>query len=348
MICSKSIVFNIYTKDNMEVSAFSFSEIGQKDNQEDRVYPAPQQVSSSQKYFILCDGMGGHDSGEVASATVSTALGKYFDTHPYVVADEEYFNRALSFAYDQLDLKDNGSEKKMGTTLTCVLFNPDGFLAAHIGDSRIYQFRNGQIIFKTRDHSLVNDLIKAGELTEEQARNYPRKNVITRAMQPNTHRAKADVHISNDLQDGDCFFMCCDGVLERMYEEKMIQIFGEKFTPKEKLSAIKAECDKGTKDNYTCWLIQCLEEESKVGRFNLGRVINYRLVSLILAIVTVVLTITIIRTCGDLKKTKSSIEDLDKNYTEQTLMNDNLRQNVIQLQGEIGSLQSVIDSLNSR
>ena len=233
----------------------SFSEIGGKDNQEDRIYPSPEQVKPDQKFFILCDGMGGHDCGEVASETVSRTLGEYFERHPVERADADYFNRALEFAYACLDTKDTGSEKKMGTTMTCLYFNPDGFLAAHIGDSRIYQFRDGKIIFQTQDHSLVNDLLRAGEITKDEAENYPRKNVITRAMQPNSRRSKADIYISRDILPGDFFFMCCDGVLERVNNDRLCGIFGEKTSPGQKLAAIKAECDKGTKDNYTCWLI---------------------------------------------------------------------------------------------
>lgn len=234
----------------------SFSEIGQKDNQEDRIYPCLKDVKSNQRYFILCDGMGGHEHGEVASEAVSSALGQYFDNNPVEVADEAYFNAALSYAYDQLDPKDTGGEKKMGTTLTCLIFNPDGYLAAHIGDSRIYHFRDGKPLFQTRDHSLVNDLLKAGEITPEEAENYPRKNVITRAMQPNAKRCKADVYVCNDVQPGDYFFLCCDGVLEHANDKKLLQIFSEKSSASKKLSAIKAECDKGTKDNYTCWLLE--------------------------------------------------------------------------------------------
>lgn len=236
-------------------SAHSFSEIGRKDNQEDRVYPIPSSVGPDQHYFILCDGMGGHSHGEVASETVSRAFGHYFDTHPVDVATEAYFKEALEYAYAQLDAVDDGAEKKMGTTLTCLFFNPDGYLAAHIGDSRIYQFRHGEIVFRTEDHSLANDLIKAGELTPEEAVNFPRKNVITRAMQPNSRRCKADIHISNDIQPGDCFFMCCDGVLERADEETLVRVMSSNASPEKKISAIKSECDKGTKDNYTSWLI---------------------------------------------------------------------------------------------
>lgn len=246
----------------------TFSEIGRKDNQEDNVYPSPQEVTSDNRFFILCDGMGGHDSGEVASDAVCRALGHYFDSHPPLdgVATTAYFNEALQYAYDELDKKDTGALKKMGTTMTCLYLHKKGYLVAHIGDSRIYHVRpentdptKGRlgIIYQSSDHSLVNDLLKAGELTEEEAINFPQKNIITRAMQPHLERRyKADVFSFSDIQSGDYFFLCSDGVLEQLTNNKLCEILADRNTKdKEKLEAIKQVCDGKTKDNYTCYLI---------------------------------------------------------------------------------------------
>lgn len=245
----------------------TFSEIGRKDNQEDNVYPSPQEVNSSNRFFILCDGMGGHDNGEVASDTVCRALGRYFETHAPVdgIATTEYFNAALAYAYDELDKKDNGSVKKMGTTMTCLYLHKKGCLVAHIGDSRIYHVRpestdlaKGRlgIIYQSSDHSLVNDLLKAGELTEEEAINFPQKNVITRAMQSNLERRyKADVFSFSDVKSGDYFFLCSDGVLEQLTNERLCEILASPTSDEEKLEAIKQVCYGKTKDNFTCYLI---------------------------------------------------------------------------------------------
>ena len=245
----------------------TFSEIGRKDNQEDNVYPSAQDLNTENRFFILCDGMGGHDNGEVASDTVCHALGHYFETN--IPADgivtTDYFKEALAYAYDELDKKDNGSVKKMGTTMTCLYLHKKGYLVAHIGDSRIYHVRpantdlaNGRlgIIYQSSDHSLVNDLLKAGELTEEEAVNFPQKNIITRAMQPNLERRyKADVFSFSDIQSGDYFFLCSDGVLEQLTNERLCEILASPISDKEKLEAIKRVCDGNTKDNYTCFLI---------------------------------------------------------------------------------------------
>ena len=113
------------------------------------------------------------------------------------------------------------------------------------------------IIYQSSDHSLVNDLLKAGELTEEEAINFPQKNIITRAMQPNLeHRYKADVFSFSDIQSGDYFFLCSDGVLEQLTNERLCDILSDNSTTdEEKLEAIRQVCYDKTKDNFTCYLI---------------------------------------------------------------------------------------------
>lgn len=245
----------------------SFSEIGKKDNQEDYLYPDLSAIAKDQKFFVLCDGMGGHENGEVASQTVATALGNYFELNQNISITKEIFCEALDSAYAALDAKDNpDSVKKMGTTMTCLCLNDDGALLAHIGDSRIYHIRpslfdrkSGRlgILFQTSDHSLVNDLLKIGELTADEARNYPHKNIITRAMQPNQERrAKADICQLSDIKSGDYFFLCCDGILEQLNNEKLCEILAnKKLNDQEKLDDIKSVCDGNTRDNYSCWLV---------------------------------------------------------------------------------------------
>lgn len=247
----------------------TFSEIGQKSNQEDCIYPSAKKVTKKDRVFILCDGMGGHEHGEVASQTVCRALGHFLKSHPprRGVMTTELFNAALAYAYDALDKQDTGGEAlKMGTTMTCLYLHRGGYLVAHIGDSRIYHIRPGLtnltegrlgILYQSSDHSLANELLRAGELTEDEARHFPRKNIITRAMQPHLERRhKADVYSFSDIQKGDYFFLCCDGVLEQLTNERLCEILANPgLDDAGKLQAIKQVCDGKTKDNYTCYLI---------------------------------------------------------------------------------------------
>lgn len=245
----------------------SFSRIGRKSNQEDCIYPA--HLSSSDSVFILCDGMGGHERGEVAASTVAETMGAELAeaARNGTYIDPAVFCRSLGTAYDALDrLPVDDPKRKPGTTLTCLCLNRESYLAAHIGDSRIYHVRPSLfdpvsselgIIYRSEDHSLVRQLVRAGQITEEEARTHPRRNVITRAMQPQlATRFNATVLESDDILPGDYFFLCSDGVLEQLSDRRLCEILAEPgLTDAEKLDAILAECDRGTNDNHTCILV---------------------------------------------------------------------------------------------
>ncbi|MCH5221153.1 MAG: serine/threonine-protein phosphatase [Muribaculaceae bacterium] len=240
----------------------SFSEIGQKDNQEDYLFPV--NATTDSRVFILCDGMGGHDNGEVASKTAAEALGAFLSSRTSI--DKEAFETGLAIAYKALDSIDTNTSKRPGTTMTCLCLNDNSYLVAHIGDSRIYHIRpslydqktgRGGIIYQSSDHSLVNDLLKAGELTEEEARNFPQKNIITRAMQPHlSKRYNADMFVFDNIENGDYFFLCSDGVLEQLSNEQLCETLADRLlSDEQKLAKLKSICDDRTRDNYACWLI---------------------------------------------------------------------------------------------
>lgn len=247
-----------------KIKAYNLQELGQRTNQEDSLFPALGKSTSDDRLFVLCDGMGGHEKGEVASATVCETLSRVILSawHPGEVLSDELFLQALSAAYDALDAKDNGEERKMGTTLTFLCLHASGATVAHIGDSRIYQLRpaskntSARIVFRTQDHSLVNDLVKIGEITEEEAKHHPQKNVITRAIQPcQEHRAKADIALLTDILPGDYFYMCSDGMLEEASDENILNIITKpNATDEQKLEMLRNVTEEN-KDNHTAHLI---------------------------------------------------------------------------------------------
>ena len=255
-----------------KIKAYNLQELGQRKNQEDSLFPALGKSTPDDRLFVLCDGMGGHEKGEVASATVcetisSTILSAW---NPNESLSDELFQQALSAAYDALDAKDNGEERKMGTTLTFLCLHANGATVAHIGDSRVYQLRPAtkkspaRIVFRTQDHSLVNDLVKIGEITEEEAKHHPQKNVITRAMQPcQEHRAKADIAHLTDILPGDYFYMCSDGMLEEASDENILNIITKpNVTDEEKLEMLR-QVTEDNKDNHTAHLIHIDKVEGK-------------------------------------------------------------------------------------
>ena len=241
-----------------------YSQIGRKDQQEDAVWPPFEDASPSTRCVVLCDGVGGSDYGEIASQNASRVIGEFLTdriAQVGVVYDED-IQQAVGLAYDELERIDDGlnaggESVTMATTLTVVCIHDEGIMAAHMGDSRIYQVRPGfGLLYQSADHSLVNALLQAGELTAEEARNFPRKNVITKAIQPHGgRRFQAETHQLTDIKSGDYIFLCCDGVLEQLTNERLIEILSMDCSDKDKIKLLEAESTDKTKDNYTAYLI---------------------------------------------------------------------------------------------
>lgn len=240
-----------------------FSHIGCKARQEDAVWPAFEDVTPQNRCIVLCDGVGGSEHGDIASQTSSKVIGESLSDvlakNDYVSADD--VQDAVNLAYDELERIDRGNADSgkvpMATTLTCVCFHKEGVLAAHMGDSRIYHIRPGHgILYQSHDHSLVNALIKAGELTPEEALNFPRKNVITKAIQPHSvRRLKAECHQLTNIKSGDYIFLCCDGVLEQLTNDRLVEVLSMSCSDDEKLRLLEAESLDKTRDNFTAYLI---------------------------------------------------------------------------------------------
>ena len=242
-------------------------ELGQRDNQEDSIFPVFGKATDDDRLFILCDGMGGHEHGEVASQTVCKAMSNAILSlgKPSFTDDDLLY--ALQAAYRQLDSLDNSHLKKMGTTLCLLYFHSEGVTAAHIGDSRIYHVRpkENRILYQSRDHSLVYDLYQAGEISYEEMRTSPQKNIITRAIQPGEESRvrPAIVHIA-DIQPDDYFYICSDGMLEQMDNDELCRLLSaDGSDEKKRMQLIAATSD--NKDNHSAYLIHIKEVAHEAG-----------------------------------------------------------------------------------
>ena len=246
-------------------------------HQEDSIYPPLDTNASESRLFMVCDGMGGHEAGEVASQTVCDSISQSIlnDGHDSggIFTNLDLLE-ALDSAYNALDEKDNGAEKKMGTTLALLKFHNYGATIAHIGDSRVYHIRPGkteketEILFMTEDHSLVNSLVKAGEMTQEEARHSKQRNIITRAIQPGVDRCEADITFITDIKPGDYFYLCSDGMLEQDGMEDgsaLKRIFSNEIPSAEEKVKILQGATANNSDNHSAYIIQILEVEGKNG-----------------------------------------------------------------------------------
>ena len=244
---------------------YALNEIGGRSNQEDSIFPIKGEANESTRLFLVCDGMGGHENGEVASGLVCSTFGKLLANVDHEGFTVEMFLDALNEAYDALDREDPDpqSMRKMGTTLTFLHLNDHEVVVAHMGDSRVYHVRPSEqnaIIYQSSDHSLVNELVRAEIITPEEALTHPRRNVITRAMQPKLDpRHKADVRTFNDVQAGDYFFLCSDGVLESVSNDALVEILRRDVADVEKIEAVKALCAASSRDNFSAYLVPVVE-----------------------------------------------------------------------------------------
>lgn len=245
-------------------------EMGKRQNQEDSLYPNDGQATVDNRVFIVCDGMGGHDKGEVASAAVCQGLSRRAEAllSPDRPFTDDDFRVALAEAFDTLDRADTEHAGRMGTTMTFICLHRGGVLAAHIGDSRIYHLRpaTGEVLYRSRDHSLVQQLYEMGEISYNEMATNPRKNVIMRAMQPyQDERVEPSfVHIT-DVRPGDYFYLCSDGMLEQMEDDEMLSIVGNPtLTEEQKVQEfIRRTVDNS--DNHTAYLVKIQEVINEAG-----------------------------------------------------------------------------------
>ena len=200
------------------------------------------------KVYVVCDGVGGNEKGEVASEIVVNTFLEEFKTN----ADQSV-NQVLSKAESKIlhYLEQNPQASGMATTLALLRIRSNGIYAAWVGDSRIYQFRKGNIIFQSRDHSWVNEAVDSGIITQEESTNHPKSNIITRAIQGAQNPTQADEVQLTDIDAGDYFFLCSDGVLETWDDAELSALFAQDIAIQQITLKIKEECAKVSRDNYT-------------------------------------------------------------------------------------------------
>lgn len=241
--------------------AYSFRQLGRRANQEDSRWPDTDAPDAAQRFFVVCDGVGGNEKGEVASRTVCEAIAKSLagiDLTNEVFTVED-FSHVLYDAYAALDLRADDNSRKMATTMTFVCFHRGGCMMAHIGDSRIYQVRPGVgIVYRSEDHSLVNEMVRAGVITPEQAVYHPQRNVIIRAMspaKPQSNRCEATVASTKDVRAGDFFLLCSDGVLHGFSDSEIVELLDEDTGTEAKVRKMAAGCA-SSPDNNTAILVE--------------------------------------------------------------------------------------------
>jgi protein phosphatase len=209
---------------------------------------------------ILADGMGGHLAGEVASSlAVETLAGSVLRSLKESKPDEERepIGSLLSRSVDEANrtvferaMQDNNL-KGMGTTIVVALAEGDLVHIAHVGDSRAYLLREGELRQVTRDHSLVQQMLACGQISEKEAGVHPMRNVLTRAL-GNDPEVTPDIQ-ALQWQQNDCLMLCSDGLTTMVDDRRIGKILGRYGTDLEKAcdELIRAANSEGGKDNIT-------------------------------------------------------------------------------------------------
>lgn len=224
-----------------------------RNNNEDsgRIFRDFNGEGGNRMLVVVADGMGGHNAGEVASATaVAVIEAAYQDmrTEPgnRLKSALENANAAIHRESTQ-----NAETRGMGTTCTALLLQ-DGFAySAHVGDSRLYLIRKDAIYLMTEDHSAVMQLVKTGDLTLEQARHHPDKNVVTRCL-----GTQPEVEVSSwpeplPLQPGDHFLVCSDGLYDQVEDDEICAIVLPRKAAEACEELVRLAKERGAPDNVT-------------------------------------------------------------------------------------------------
>lgn len=233
------------------------SDIGKrrKSNQD---YTATFTNQKNQLLALLADGMGGHQAGDIASRQAVEEIGIAWEATTIDDSEKavQWFLQHIQQANQRIFEKGQSQPtlSGMGTTLEVVTLLDNHLALAHVGDSRIYLFREQRLIALTEDHSLVNALLKSGEITQEMAENHPRKNIITRSLgMPGSLEVDVAIH---RIEDHDQLLLCSDGLTNMVSEPKITQILLEAASLQDASQRLIDEANaKGGLDNITVLLI---------------------------------------------------------------------------------------------
>jgi len=210
--------------------------------------------------FVVCDGMGGAAAGEVASKIASETFLAALKDVPLL--EDNAIKAAVRAADDKVreEAAKDASLRGMGTTLVALLLKDTGTLAylVHAGDSRCYRFREHHLEQLTADHSFVEEQVRSGQLTPEEALRSPLRNVITRAIGSAEPTVPEITQV--DLSPGDVYLLCSDGLTREVPDDKLRAILAGQPQLSEACSQlVQAAIAGGGRDNITCILVRILE-----------------------------------------------------------------------------------------
>ncbi|MDQ1353717.1 MAG: family protein phosphatase [Acidobacteriota bacterium] len=218
---------------------------------------ACQKINSDEYLFVVADGMGGHQAGDVASKLgTETFVHRYYELREANTPIPEALKESISRANEEILEKATADLKKrgMGTTFSAVVLTDMKAHIVHVGDSRIYITRDNEIVRLTTDHTFVEKMVEEGRLTEEEARDHPQKNILYMSLGARQSFAP-ELSESFNLKKGDILVLCSDG-LNNMVTDDQIKEFVTSHPPQKAVEKlIKLANENGGLDNITLLVI---------------------------------------------------------------------------------------------
>lgn len=232
----------------------SVSDIGKnRSKNQDSYYVS---IDKDLPLYLVADGMGGHRSGEVASTMAMEIIKNEFLSSKDHLNKEKNILKVIKKSIEQANTKiylksiENEKCTGMGTTITMGYIFKDKIFIGHVGDSRGYLIRDKDIYQITEDHSYVNELLKRGSITLEEARNHPKKNMITRAV-GSSSKINMDL-IVKDYKKDDILLLCSDGLFNMVEDSKIYEVFNKEEDIQKACETLAKKANKkGGLDNIT-------------------------------------------------------------------------------------------------
>lgn len=223
------------------------SELGKQENNEDNG------GWDSGNAYVVCDGSGVNALGEAASEIVAQTFINDLHTNP-----ESDIASILARSEDRITkfVEKNPKGAGISTTIALLQFVNNNARIAWVGNSRIYHLRDGKILFKTKDHSRVNDSMDIGNINESDTQNPSKSNEITRLIQGSKKRTTAEEVICKDVRKNDYFLLCTTGILEAWSENELADVFQTTKNAETALQNLHEKCFQMSNDNYTAIIIQ--------------------------------------------------------------------------------------------
>ncbi len=217
------------------------------------------------RFFILADGMGGHAGGEEASKIATEVVKDYFESHwDAPINSYDLMEKAIYQANEQILEQQvlHPERGDMGTTLVVVMFRQGETWHAHVGDSRLYLWHQGQLQQLTLDHTWIAQAVRAGEISAEDAKYHPWRHVLSQCLGRRDLLEGLDIQKIEGLQPGDILLLCSDGLTEEVPDELINKSLQEAKDLQEAAQVlIQSAKDGGGSDNITVVLIQIQKED---------------------------------------------------------------------------------------